>query len=70
MPDLSGYLILSGLWLAWRVGLTGASVVSVIAAATLGMLVFAQIVLILAHRAGGDLRQLLLGVHAAPTLSG
>lgn len=62
--DFAMYLGLSGLWIAWRGGFAPASIVMGAVAAVLGMLVFAPYVLMQAARADGDMRKLLLGVHA------
>ena len=62
--DFALYLVLSGLWLAWRSGFTAAGIVTGVLAANLGMVVLGPVVLVLIARAGGDPAQLLLGVHA------
>tara|TARA_R110002094_G_scaffold2207_5_gene9299 strand:+ start:920 stop:1261 length:342 start_codon:yes stop_codon:yes gene_type:complete len=62
--DFAGYLALSGLWVAWRSGFTGAGITLGVIATFAGMLFFAPLALILMGRSGGDVRKLLLGVHA------
>lgn len=62
--DFAGYLMLSALWLMWRSGFAMAGMVQALCAGVLGMMVFAPLVLVLSLRSGGDLRKLLLGVHA------
>ena len=63
--DFGFYLLLSGLWLAWRSGFSAAGCLQGAFAASLGMMVFAPLVLLHAHRARGDLNRLLLGRQAA-----
>lgn len=62
--DFLTYLWLSGLWVAWRGGFTGGSIAHGVTASILGMVVFAPYLLFLLNRTGGDMRVLLLGVHA------
>ncbi|MEL6680967.1 MAG: hypothetical protein AAFQ51_19855 [Pseudomonadota bacterium] len=62
--DFTGYLILSGVWMAWRGGFTRASIALGILAPPLGMLFFAPYLIYLIGRSGGDPKRLLLGVHA------
>lgn len=61
--DFSTYLILSGVWMAWRGGFTGASIALGLLAPPLGMLFFAPYLIYLIGQSGGDPRKLLLGVH-------
>ncbi len=61
--DFLSYLMLSGLWVAWRGGFTGPSIAQGIAAATLGLLFFGVLLLIYMTQSRGDLRALILGVH-------
>lgn len=63
--DFMCYLLLSGLWVAWRGGFTGASIGLGLLAAIMGMLVFAILLLVFIARSKGDIRKLFLGVHAA-----
>jgi hypothetical protein len=63
--DFGCYLLLSGLWLAWRSGFSTSGIVRGALASTCGMLYFAPQMLVLILRSKGDLRGLLLGVHAS-----
>lgn len=62
--DFTCYLVLSGIWMAWRGGFTGGSIALGILAPPLGILFFAPYLLFLASKSNGDPRRLLLGVHA------
>jgi hypothetical protein len=62
--DFLTYLILSGLWTAWRGGFTAASIALGVVAAGLGILFLAAYLLVLDMRHRGDRRAMLLGVHA------
>ena len=62
--DFTCYLVLSGLWMAWRGGFTSGSIVLGIIAPPLGILVFAPYLLYLVGESNGDPRRFLLGVHA------
>ena len=62
--DFTCYLVLSGIWMAWRGGFTGGSIALGILAPPLGILFFAPYLLYLVSKSRGDPRQLLLGVHA------
>ncbi|WP_306113371.1 MULTISPECIES: hypothetical protein [unclassified Roseovarius] len=64
--DFLCYLMLSGLWVAWRGGFTGASIALGLLASVMGMLVFAVLILIFIRQSSGDMRKLLLGVHGDP----
>jgi len=61
--DFSCYLVLSGIWMAWRGGFSRRSLALGIMAPPLGILFFAPYLLYLLHKAGGDVQALLLGVH-------
>lgn len=61
--DFTCYLILSGLWMAWRGGFTRASIALGVLASPLGILFFAPYLLWLIAQCGGDPKRLLLGVH-------
>lgn len=63
--DFLTYLILSGLWVAWRGGFTGSAIGLGLAASTLGMLFMAPYLLLLLNSKDGDIRRVLLGVRAA-----
>ena len=62
--DFTTYLILSGIWMAWRGGFTGGSIAWGLLAPPLGILFFAPYLIYLIGATGGDPRKLLLGVHA------
>lgn len=62
--DFMCYLVLSGIWMAWRGGFTGSSVALGILTPPLGILFFAPYLLYLVGTSNGDPRRLLLGVHA------
>ncbi|MBD3662453.1 hypothetical protein [Sulfitobacter aestuariivivens] len=63
--DFACYLMLSALWVAWRSGFKAAGIFTALIASVVGMLFFAPLVLVYASRASGDLKKLLLGVHAS-----
>ncbi len=60
--DFACYLILSGVWMAWRGGFSRGSVALGLLAPPLGILFFAPYLLWLLHQSGGDPRRVLLGV--------
>lgn len=62
--DFICYLILSGIWMAWRSGFTGSGIALGLLAPPLGILFFAPYLLYLISKTNGDPRRLLLGVHA------
>lgn len=62
--DFAGYLVLSGIWMAWRSGFSRAGLILGICAPPLGMLFLAPYLVYLIGKSGGDPRVLLLGVHA------
>lgn len=62
--DFLCYLVLSALWVAWRSGFSGVGIATAVVASVAGMLFFAPLVLVYMARAGGDMRKLLLGIHA------
>lgn len=62
--DFATYLILSGLWMAWRSGFTRGSIALGILAPPLGILFFAPYLIFLIGQTGGDPKKFLLGVHA------
>ena len=61
--DFATYLILSGVWMAWRGGFTVGSIALGILAPPLGILFFAPYLIYLIGRSGGDPKKLLLGVN-------
>lgn len=63
--DFTTYLILSGVWMAWRGGFTGGSIALGLLAPPLGILFFAPYLIYLIGSSGGDPKKLLLGVHAS-----
>lgn len=62
--DFACYLVLSGIWMAWRGGFSRGSLVLWILAPALGFLFFGPYLIWLVGRSGADPRKLLLGVHA------
>jgi hypothetical protein len=62
--DFACYLVLSGVWMAWRGGFTRASIALGVLAPPLGIFFLAPYLLYLTVRTQGDHRRLLLGVHA------
>lgn len=62
--DFALYLILSGLWMAWRSGFSRNSIASGVIAPLFGMVFLSAYVLYLSFKTDGDIRKLLLGVHA------
>ncbi len=62
--DFASYLLLSGLWVAWRGGFSRVSIVVGLIASVAGMVFFAPYVLWLSLTTGRELHTLLLGVHA------
>ena len=62
--DFATYLVLSGIWMAWRSGFSRAGVMLGVCAPPLGILFFAPYLIFLIGKCGGDPRKLLLGVHA------
>ncbi|WP_298970196.1 hypothetical protein [uncultured Roseobacter sp.] len=62
--DFACYLILSGIWMAWRGGFSSRSIALGVFAPPLGILFFAPYLIYLVGKSNGDPRQLLLGVHA------
>lgn len=61
--DFTLYLVLSGLWMAWRQGFSRGGVALGLLAAPLGMLFFAPYLIYLIAQTKGDPQKLLLGVH-------
>lgn len=64
--DFACYLVLSGLWMAWRSGYSGRGIALGLLAPPLGILFFAPYLIYLNGQTSGDIRKLLLGVHADP----
>ena len=62
--DFACYLILSGIWMAWRGGFSSRSIALGVFAPPLGILFFAPYLIYLVGKSNGNPRQLLLGVHA------
>jgi len=63
--DFTCYLVLSGIWMAWRGGFSRRSIALGVLAPPLGILFFAPYLLYLIRASDGDAKKLLLGVHAA-----
>jgi len=63
--DFLTYLWLSGLWVAWRHDFSGAGIVLGIMASLLGMIFLSVYLLIAINKAGGDMREVLLGARRA-----
>ena len=62
--DFACYLILTGIWVAWRGGFSRASGLTGLFAAVAGILFVAPLLIYYIHRAQSDPRRFLLGVHA------
>ena len=62
--DFALYLVLSGIWMAWRSGFSRGGIALGVLAPPLGMLFFAPYLIYLIGQTGGDARKLVLGVHA------
>lgn len=62
--DFATYLVLSGVWMAWRGGWTRGSVALGVLTPALGIMFFAPYLLYLINKTDGEPRALLLGVHA------
>jgi fucose permease len=62
--DFTAYLILSGIWMAWRSGFSRGGMILGICTPPLGILFFAPYLIYLISNSNGDARKLLLGVHA------
>lgn len=59
--DFVTYLVLSGLWIAWRHDFSGSGIAFGIAASTIGIMFFAIYVFVASYQAEGDLSVVLLG---------
>ena len=64
--DFLCYLMLSGLWVAWRGGFTAASIALGVSAGIMGFVVFGALFLIYTVQSRGNLTAVLLGVHYDP----
>ena len=62
--DFWTYLVMTGLWVAWRDRFSGRGVALGLAASVLGMPFLSAYLLVASVRSGGDPRRILLGVHA------
>jgi hypothetical protein len=62
--DFAMYLVLSGIWMAWRSGYNLGGTALAICTPALGILFFAPYLIYLIGKSDGDARKLLLGVHA------
>lgn len=61
--DLLTYLILSGLWIAWRHQFSVMGILLGLAASIIGMLFFAPYLLVISLYGKGDINELLLGAN-------
>ena len=59
--DFSCFLLLSGLWVAWRHGFSASGLALAPVAVFGGMLFLSAYLLILSFRTGGDVRRMMLG---------
>jgi len=62
--DFSCYLLLSGLWVAWRQQFSASGIFLGVLASVLGIIFLSLYLLIASFRTGGDVRQMLLGSRA------
>lgn len=62
--DFACYLVLSGIWMAWRSGFSRGGIALGVFATPLGILFFAPYLIYLIGHSSGDVRKLMLGVHA------
>lgn len=63
--DFACYLVLSGIWMAWRGGFSGGSIALGVLAPPLGIFFLAPYLIYLIGKSNGDPRRLVLGVHAS-----
>ncbi|MEO0367927.1 MAG: hypothetical protein AAF197_03970 [Pseudomonadota bacterium] len=63
--DFMTFLLLSGLWTAWRNGFTVGAIGLGVFATVFGMMFLAAYLLYLSFQTDGDIRRMLLGVHAS-----
>ncbi len=59
--DFATYLILSGLWVAWRHRFSAAGIVMGLIAANIGIIFLSAYILLASFKANGDMRRILLG---------
>lgn len=62
--DFGSFLVLTGVWLAWRGGFTTGSILFGAIAPLFGMVFLAAYLLWLSFRTNGDMQNILMGVHA------
>jgi FtsH-binding integral membrane protein len=62
--DFLTFLLLTGLWVAWRGGFTGASIGLGLVASVLGMVFLSAYLLVLSYRERGEMQRIMMGVHA------
>ena len=62
--DFVTYLMLSGLWVAWRHEFSGAGIALAVGASLIGIMFLAVYLLIVINKADGDMRKVLLGQRA------
>lgn len=63
--DFSGFLLLSGLWLAWRHDFSAAGLALGLLGALGGMLFLSAYLLIISYRQNGDIKSIVLGAKRA-----
>lgn len=68
--DFGCYIILSGVWMAWRSGFSKGGLALGIFAAPLGILFFGPYLIYLIGKTSGDPLKLLLGVHVEHQANG
>jgi hypothetical protein len=62
--DFTMFLTLSALWTAWRNGFSGGGIALAVAAFFLGIVFLSAYLLYLSNQTNGDIKAMLLGVHA------
>ena len=62
--DFATYLLLSGLWVAWRHNFSGAGIAMAVGASLIGIIFLSVYLLLALKQANGDMRKVLLGEHA------
>ena len=70
LTDLMVHLLMIGVWVAWREGFTRRGVMFGVFCCMWGALFSLPYILYLTYRVDGDLKRLLLGVHASQNASG
>jgi len=62
--DFLCYLVLSGIWMAWRQGFSNSGIALGVLAPPLGILFFAPYLIYLIHTTERDALKMIMGVHA------